>query len=76
MRKTKQNTNETGGETMKTEYAMTIKQAHPRGYCQPDGKGFVLYGTRPDNGKWMERWYPTKDKALQFANKRGWPTNE
>ena len=61
--------------TTETTHAMTIKQSHPRGYCKPNGKGFILFGTRPDNGKWMERWYPTQEKAKAFADKRDWPVN-
>jgi len=35
------------------------------------GKGYVLYGIRP-NGNWLERWFPTSEKARLFADKRGW----
>ena len=36
------------------------------------GGGWVLYGNRPDNGRWMERWFPVKEKAVAYCNKRNW----
>jgi len=42
-------------------------------FRREDGKGFVLYGSRPDNGKWLERWFPNIEKAKAFCDKKGWP---
>lgn len=39
---------------------------------QSTGKSVVMFGTRPDTGKWFERYYPTADAAKKFADKRGW----
>ena len=51
-------------------------------------RGWVLYGhpdhigeAVPENtvprtndwGKWFERWFPTEEKALGYATKKGWP---
>ena len=44
--------------------------------CTTDGAGYVLYGNRPDTGKWLERWYPTVEKAKNFCNKKGWKVLE
>ena len=40
------------------------------------GRGFVLYGDRPDNNTWLERWYPTIEKAKSFCQKRGWEVED
>jgi len=45
-------------------------------YKRGKGKGFVLYGNRPDNHKWLERWYSTKEKAKAFCQKRGWEVED
>jgi len=36
------------------------------------GKNYVMFGNRPDTGKWLERYYPTIEAARKFAEKRGW----
>jgi len=43
---------------------MTLQQAN--------GRGFVLFGSHPETGKWFERWYATKEDAESYAAKRGW----
>jgi hypothetical protein len=48
---------------------MKITRAKSR---KPDGGGWILYGNRPDNGKWLERWFPTKEKAVNFCNRKDW----
>lgn len=49
---------------------MTITKAHSR----KESNGHVLYGVRPDREKrvWFERWYPSKEAAVKYAEKRGW----
>lgn len=40
-----------------------------------DGGGYVLFGNVEDgstHGKWFERWYPTREKAEAFADRKGW----
>lgn len=34
--------------------------------------GCVLFGVNQDTGEWFERWYKTEEKAINFANKKGW----
>jgi hypothetical protein len=41
-------------------------------YATIDGIGYVLFGTRPDNGKWLERWFESAEKAIAFADRKGW----
>ena len=38
------------------------------------GRGFVLYGNTgtPDSRKWLERWFPTAEKAGAYAARRGY----
>lgn len=35
------------------------------------GKGWVMFGD-DSNGKWFERWFATKEKAIAHAHKKGW----
>lgn len=58
---------------------MTLTKAAPRSrsiFAAKDSKGWVLYGNRPDTGKWLERWYATKDAAIAFCIRKGWPIKE
>jgi len=55
---------------------MELTKSHKNSWGGGPGKGYILYGDRPDNGKWLERWYPTIEKAKQFCQKRGWPVKE
>ena len=38
------------------------------------GSGYVMFGNTgtEEKRKWFERWYPTEDKAMAFAVKKGW----
>ena len=39
-----------------------------------ESKGYVMSGFKSnDYNDWFERWYPTREKAEAFANKKGWP---
>ena len=46
---------------------MKIEKTKPAG-GRP-GKGYVLYGENPD-GVWVEKWFPTLDKAIAYCEKR------
>ena len=51
---------------------MTIQAAASR---KTNGGGYILYGNikaQTSNWKWFERWYPTKETAKLYANKKGW----
>lgn len=36
------------------------------------GRRVVMFGKRPENGEWFERYYPTVEAARKYAGKRGW----
>jgi hypothetical protein len=37
-------------------------------------KGWVMSGFMNNKYDWFERWFETKDKALNYAAKRNWTT--
>ncbi len=51
---------------------MTLKQTRKRNGQQ--GTGWVLFGCDPSSAarKWVEKWFPTSDKARAYARKKGW----
>tara|TARA_Y100000310_G_scaffold90257_1_gene87533 strand:+ start:1150 stop:1407 length:258 start_codon:yes stop_codon:yes gene_type:complete len=61
---------------------MKIEKTKPRG--MRIGKGYVLYGSNPhvkelyldgtlsEYGKWVEKWYPTVEKAVAYCEKNNW----
>lgn len=51
---------------------MKLQRSSKDSWGKTGGKGFILYGNRPDNGTWLERWYPSMEKALSFCAKRAW----
>lgn len=53
---------------------MKLQKTFKRG--MGEGSGWVLFGSRPDTGKWLERWFSTPEAAKAFAAKRGWEVEE
>ena len=51
---------------------MKLTKSHKNSWSKGEGKGYILYGQRPDNKEWLERWYPIMEKALAFCSKRNW----
>jgi hypothetical protein len=57
---------------------LTIEPTKNRNNKAYKGKGFVLYGYRQEYGMlgefenygaWIERWFPTKEKAINYCVK-------
>ena len=49
---------------------MKIVRANSR---KKNGGGYILYGNiEAGDWIWFERWYPTKEAAKLYANKKGW----
>lgn len=48
---------------------MKITKAASR---NPDAESHIVYGNHPDTGKWLERWFATKEKAIKYVDKRNW----
>ena len=55
---------------------MTVKRTQiGTGFTAKPGKGFKVFGTKSEdlaNGDWVEKRFPTEDKAREWVKKQGW----
>ena len=62
---------------MKNETILTLQKSNSR---KIEGGGFILFGRLPEASltfrgrpsNWLERWFPTTEKAIQYAERRGY----
>lgn len=55
-----------------TQVTMTIQKTAKRvAFGTVEGSGVVMFGRGPD-GKWVEKWFASEEKARAHAAKKGW----